>query len=101
MTYNVFGGTLNLTQPTNLALEYCNLVSFGVGVYAGNLGNSLGLTNKPNKWTNIAEVDEPRYVNLEEDAPSDLRVTDMYHNRPVVSFSDEYACAVIRLTKYV
>ena len=57
--------------------------------YVGNIGNSLGLSNKPNKWTNIADVDEPRYVNLDDDAPSDLRVADMYHNRPNISFSDE------------
>jgi len=57
---------------------------------AGNIGNSLGLSNKPNKWTNISEVDEARYVNVEDDIPSDLHVTAMYHNRPVISFADEY-----------
>ena len=66
-----------------------------IKICTGNIGNSLGLTNKPNKWTNIADVDEPRYVNLEDDIPSDLHVTTMYHNRPVVSFSDEYANTVL------
>jgi len=63
-----------------------------VGLYtADSLGNSLGLRNRPNKWTNITNVDEPRYVNLEDEAaPSDMRVADIYHNRPTVSFTDEY-----------
>ena len=60
-------------------------------MHIGNIGNSLGLSNKLNKWTNISEVDEARYVNVEDDIPSDLHVTAMYHNRPVISFSDEYA----------
>ena len=36
-------------------------------------------------------MDEPRYVNLEDDdAPKDIDVADMLHSRPTMSFSDEY-----------
>ena len=54
----------------------------------GSLGSSLGLTH--HKWTTISHVDEPRYVNVDDDGPSDLPITSLHHNRPAISFSDEY-----------
>ena len=63
----------------------------------GNLGSSLhGLTvgRHVSKWTSINNVDEPRYISVDDDAGagavSDLPVSELHHSRPTVSFSDEY-----------
>jgi Protein-tyrosine phosphatase len=55
--------------------------------YTNNFGTMIGSNSK---WTNIAAVDEPRYVNVDNEMPSDLSVTDMHHSRPGISFVDEY-----------
>lgn len=55
--------------------------------YTSNFGTMIGSNLK---WTTIAALDEPRYVNIDSDAPSDLAVSDMHHSRPCISFADEY-----------
>ena len=58
--------------------------------------NTFGHPNS--KWTTIAAIDEPRFVQLEDELPSDLQVTDMHHSRPVISFSDEFKMLPVGMT---
>jgi protein tyrosine phosphatase len=43
------------------------------------------------KWSNTVDLNEPRYPTINDKyVPYDLPVSDMHHNRPCISFEEEY-----------
>ena len=51
--------------------------------------------NSPNlergKWSDTHDLNEPRYPTINDKAvPQDIPVSDIHHNRPNISFEDEY-----------
>ena len=98
-------GVLFLLALLVLLLYFCWWKKRGqdaVGEGRGNLSwlqyysNTFG---KPNsKWTTIEAIEEPRFVQVEDELPSDLQVTDIHHSRPVISFSDEFKMLPVGMT---
>ena len=57
--------------------------------YISNIAGFENLASKSQKWRDIYSLEDPRYIVL-SDAPKDIPVSDIHHNKPAISFEDEY-----------
>ena len=58
--------------------------------YTNNFNDTLPRSQFGN-WSDIYELDKPRHVVLQDNyTPDDLKVADMHHKTPGISFAEEY-----------